>query len=464
MRAMSLLLAAAACLGCAVTPVLARETPPEPAPPRPLVLPEHDTITLDNGLEVTFIEFGDVPKVTVSAVVRAGALNEGRNAWLARLTAQMLGEGTTQRSASEVAVAAANMGGQLATGAGDDETSATLDVLSEYGPDAVALLAEVLTQPAFAASEFDRIRQDALRSLSVARTQPQALAGEAFRSALYGEHPYGIVFPSEAQLGTYAIEDVRRFYEANYGAERTHLYVAGRFDRAAMEQAIRESFGTWRRGPQILVDIPEPSDKAQVRLISRPGAPQSTIYLGLPVIDPQHPDFMALSVMNTLLGGSFASRITSNIREDKGYTYSPNSSFATRYRDTAWVQAADVTTQHTGAALAEIYKEIDRLRQEPPSAAELEATQNYRNGIFLLSNATAQGLLGQLAFVDLHELPDDWLTTFVDRLYAVTPEDVTRVARQYLDPRAMTLVVVGDLDVVRPQIDVLDYLEDVAIN
>jgi len=199
-------------------------------------------------------------------------------------------------------------------------------------------------------------------------------------------------------------------------------------------------------------------------LIARPGAPQSTIYLGLPVVDPTHPDFMALSVMNTLLGGYFSSRVTTNIREDKGYTYSPNSSFATRYRDAVWVQVADVTTQHTGDALAEIHKEIERLRREPPSEAELEGVKNYRNGVFLISNSTPQGLLAQLAFMDLHELPDEWLSTFVDRLYAVTPEQVSEVARKYLDPEAMTLVVVGDLDVVRPQIDALDFLEGVSID
>jgi predicted Zn-dependent peptidase len=438
--------------------------PPQPEPPRDFVLPAHQTITLDNGLDVTFIEFGKVPKVTVSATVRAGALNQGPNPWLADLTARMLDEGTRRRSAAEVAIAAADMGGQLGIGAGDDQTSASLEVLSESGPAAIALLAEVLMQPALSATEFDRVRNDAARGLAVARTQPQALAGEAFRAALYPDHPYGLVFPTDAQLAGYTIDDVRRFYDENFGAQRTHLYVAGQFDRRAMERAIRESFGTWRRGPDVLIDIPEPARTAQVRLIERAGAPQSTIYLGLPVVDPTHPDFMALSVMNTLLGGYFSSRITANIREDKGYTYSPNSSFGTRYRATTWVQVADVTTKDTGAALAEIVKEIERLRREPPDAAELRAAQNYRNGVFLISNSTPEGLLGQLAFMNLHDLPDEWLTTFVERLYALTPEQISDAARKYLDPRAMTLVVVGDLPTVRPQIERLDFLDGVAID
>ena len=464
MKTIAALLCVASAATFSAVAAAATVTPPEPAPPRDFVLPAHETITLDNGLEVTFIEFGRVPKVAVSATVRAGALNQGMNAWLADLTARMLDEGTMRRSAADVAIAAANMGGQLGIGAGDDQTSASLEVLSESGPAAVELLAEVLMQPAFSPTEFERVRNDAARGLAVARTQPQALAGEAFRAALYPQHPYGRVFPTDAQLAAYTIDDVRRFYVANFGAERTHVYVAGQFDRRAMERAIRESFGTWRRGPAVRVDVPAPVRRAQVRLIERNGAPQSTIYCGLPVVDPTHPDFMALSVMNTLLGGYFSSRITANIREDKGYTYSPNSSFATRYRDTVWVQAADVTTKDTGAALAEIVKEIERLRQQPPDAAELRAVQNYRNGIFLISNSTPEGLLGQLAFMDLHELPEDWLTTFVERLYAVTPEEISAAARKYLDPRAMTLVVVGDLPVVRPQIETLDFLNGVAID
>jgi zinc protease len=464
MKALAALLVTAWSSGIASIAYSAGVEPPQPAPPRDFVLPAHQTITLDNGLTVTFIEFGEVPKVSFSAVVRAGALNQGQNPWLADLTARMLDEGTLRRSAGEVAIAAANMGGQLGVGAGDDETSASLEVLSESGPAAVALLAEVLTQPAFSATEFERVRQDSARGLAVARTQPQALAGEAFRRALYPGHPYGLVFPTDAQLAAYTIDDVRRFYEANFGAERTHLYVAGQFDRRAVERAIREAFGSWRRGPGVLVEVPDPARKAQVRLIERPGAPQSTIYMGLPVVDPTHPDFMALSVMNTLLGGYFSSRITANIREDKGYTYSPNSSFGTRYRDTVWVQVADVTTADTGAALSEIVKEIERLRREPPGREELRAVQNYRNGVFLISNSTPEGLLGQLAFMNLHELPDEWLTTFVDRLYAVTPEEITAVAQKYLDPRAMTLVVVGDLPIVRPQIETLDFLDGVAID
>lgn len=157
-------------------------------------------------------------------------------------------------------------------------------------------------------------------------------------------------------------------------------------------------------------------------------------------------------VMNSLLGGSFASRITSNIREDKGYTYSPRSRLSTRYRDCYWAQTADVTTKFTGASLKEIFFEIERLQNEPPAAEELEAIQNFMAGIFVLQNSSRTGIIGQLSFLDLHGLDESYLTTYVSRVYELTPADLQRVAGQYLEDDKMTIVVVGDIKKIRSQV------------
>ena len=167
-------------------------------------------------------------------------------------------------------------------------------------------------------------------------------------------------------------------------------------------------------------------------MIDRPGAQQSTIYLGLPVIAPGHNDYIAFQVMNSLLGGSFGSRITANIREAKGYTYSPFSQHSSRYRDAYWVQVADVTTAVTGPSLKEIFYEIERLQKEPPTEDELQGIKNYLAGIFVLQNSSRQGVIGQLAFLDLHGLDESYLTTYVQKVFAVTPKDVQRIAQTYL--------------------------------
>lgn len=452
MRALTLLLTAGLTLVLAMPASAERESPPPSSPPKPFVLADLENVELPNGIAITFIPFGTVPKVTISAVIRTGALNEGGKIWLSSLTTELLKQGTQQRSAEQIAESAALMGGALGAQAGDDETSVGLDVLSESAADAVKLLAEVLTQPALPEAELARVKQDFQRALSVQLSSPQTLADVAFSKLIYPKHPYGDEVPTPEQLAGYSIEDVRQYYTNNFGAQRTHIYVAGQFDRALIEGAIRDQLGSWARGPAPLIAPPQASNVVETKLIDRPGAPQSTVRMGTRVIDPTQPDFMPLSVANTLLGGILTSRITMNLREQKGWAYSPGSSLSPKYRTGVWYEAADVQTANTGPSLAEIKKEIARLAAEPPTAAELDAIKRYRHGMFVLSNSTRGGIVGQVAFLNLHGLPREWLTSFIDRLYAVTPEQVQTAARNYLKPERMSVVIVGDLAKVKPQL------------
>ncbi|MDQ1559754.1 MAG: zinc protease [Pyrinomonadaceae bacterium] len=422
-----------------------KQQPPAGSAPKPFTLPRKETFTLKNGTQVTLVPYGSIPKVTVSAVVLAGNINEtAEQVWLADLLGELMKEGTTTRSGEAVAQEAARMGGSLSIGVTPDQTSVSADVLSESGPALVALIAEVLQRPALPASELERLKANFVRNLSIQRSQPGSLAQERFSKLLYADHPYGRIFPTEEMIKNFQIADVQKFYKDNFGAARTHVYVAGRFDAAAMRRSITQTFGAWARGTAPVENIPKAVAVRKIHLIDRPGAPQSTLYLGLPVVDPSHKDFVALSVTNSLLGGSFASRITSNIREQKGYTYSPNSSISTHYRDAYWVQVADVTTAVTGPSLKEIFYEIDRLQKEPPTVAELQGIKNYRAGVFTIQNSSRAGIIGQLAFLDLHKLPDTYLTNYVQNVLAVTPQDVQRMARQYLKSEQMAIVVVGD--------------------
>ncbi len=422
-----------------------KETPPTGGTPKPFALPRKETFALPNGLQVTMIPYGAIPKVTISAFVNAGNVNESaEQVWLADLTGDLMKEGTTTRPADRIAQDAARMGGDLNVGVGADQTTVSADVLSEYGPEAVALIADVMQHPLLPAAELPRLKNDYLRRLAVARTQPRPLAQERFRKALYANHPYGRLYPTEAMIAAYKIEDAQKFYRDNFGARRTHVYVAGQFDAAQMRKAIEGAFGAWPRGAAASENIPKPLAQRAIHLVDRPGAAQSTIILGLPVVDPSKPDYMALYVTNALLGGSFASRITSNIREAKGYTYSPNSQISIRYRDAYWAEIADVTTAVTGPSLKEIFYEVDRLQKEPPPDAELQGIKNYLAGIFVIQNSSRQGLINQLALLDLHKLPDSFLTNFVPNVLAVTPQDVQRITRDYLRPDKITVVVVGD--------------------
>ncbi len=442
------------------SPVVAqdRETPPPGGTPKDFNLPASDTFSLDNGLAATLIPFGNVPKVTISVVVRSGNLNEGQQTWLADLSSDFFLEGTGSRSAEQIAQEAASMGGEVAVSVSEDQTVISADVLADFAPDMVALLADIVRNPAFPESELERLKRDRLRQLSVSKTRPRQMAVAEFRKALYGDHPYGRMLPTEEQLSAYSIDDAQGFYAENFGAQRAHVYVAGVFDADATRSAIKTTFGDWQAGPDVLVNTPEPAPgKVVVDVIDRPGASQSNVLLGLPTIAPGHEDWIAMQLTNSLLGGAFSSRITSNIREDKGYTYSPFSSISTRYKDAYWVQSAAVTTDVTGAALKEILYEIDNLQENPPPAKELDGIKNYSAGIFVLQNSTRNGLINILSYLKLHELPDNYLTDYVSNVFAVTPGQVSEMAKTYMREEDMTLVIVGDRGRVSEQVE--PYLE-----
>ena len=430
-----------------------KQSAPPAGPPRGFTLPEKHEITLPNGMGVTLVQYGVLPKADVALIVRAGNVDEAAvQVSLADVMGDLMAEGTTTRSAEAVAQAAASMGGSIEISVTMDQTRMGGSVLSEFAPRMVQLVADVARNPALPDSELSRIKANRLRDLAVQMTQPQPIALEKFREVLYPDHPYGRVFPTPEMVQGFTIKDVRDFYAANVGAARSHLYVVGRFDAQATEAAIRAAFGDWQRGEIEKVPAPHPVGSRAVYLIDRPGAVQSTLYIGLPVAGPTSSDYVPLLVTDALLGGSFGSRITSNIREQKGYTYSPYSTVSTRYHDAYWVEQADVTTKFTGPSIKEILGEVERLRKEPPSADELRGIQNYLAGTFVLQNSTRGGIISQLSFVRLQGLGDDYLTDFVKRVHSVTPAEVQSIAQKYLDPNRMPIVVVGDRKVIEGQL------------
>lgn len=431
----------------------AKEAPPAPGTPKDFTLPAKHEFTLANGMHVTLVPYGRLPLTTVSLIVRTGSIDEGADqVWLSKLTGDFLQQGTTSRSAAAVAQAVAGMGGDLSITAGDDETTISGAVLGDSATPFVRLVADIVEHPSFPDSQLPRLKADRLRDLAIAQTRPQQIARERFAAQIYPGHPYGRTFPAPDALKAYTAAQVRDFYSHNVGAARAHLYVVGEFNAQDAERVVRESFGDWVAGSPPTANVPAPRAERTVMLIDRPGAVQSTIALGLPVPNPSQPDWVALQVTNSLLGGSFGSRITSNIREQKGYTYAPFSFIDAKYRAAVWSEGADVTTNVTGASLKEIFGEIGRLRNEAPPADEVHGIQNYLAGNFVLGSSTQAGLTRQFDFVNLHGLGDDYLTSYVRHVYAITPADVQRIAQQYLDPNKMAIVVAGDKKTVADQV------------
>jgi predicted Zn-dependent peptidase len=457
--------ASLAALSLLATPAAAAQSFPAQMPAagtmKPFTVPASETFQLPNGMQVTLIPYGITPTTVVSLRVYAGSLNQGEDIVLPSLTAQMLREGAAGRTGAQLAEAAASMGGNLSVGAGAHETSLTLNVLSEFAPDAVRLIADVARRPDFPTSELERVRQGLLRNLAIAKTQPGALAEVALASAYYGDkHPYGRLFPTEPQLKGYSIGDIRRFYAANFGARRSRLYVSGRFDPAAVRAAIEQAYGDWQPGPERLKLPPQPQAGPRVVLVDRPGAAQSTLRLAFAAPVAGSPGDIPMRVSNALLGGAFSSRITKNIREAKGYTYSPGSSTNFNVGEARWTFNADVTTDVTGPALKEVFHEIRTMQTQPIPEEEASGMRNYLAGTFVLSNASPFGLVNSVATRDLHGLPANWLDNYVPGVMSVSAPAMQAAARQALPLEKMILVVVGDLAKVTPQLKALPELRN----
>ena len=438
-----------------------KEIPPKGGEPKGFSLPEKEAYTLDNGLKVVLIPFGNIPKAQITIVVKTGDIHEqASQTGLSDLLGDLLKEGSKLRNADQLADNIAGMGGNINIYSGTHIFNASASVLYEFAPDAISLLAEIITQPLLPEAELARIKNDHIRNLTIEKSSPQPLANEAFYKGLFPDHPYGRVYSTEELINGFTIEDVTSFYSTNFGAKRSTIYVVGKFNTEEVKKAI-EQLASWKEGEDANYPIAKANKENEVTLIDRKDAPQSTLIMGLPVIDPSHPDYIALDVTNSILGGTFGSRITSNIREDKGYTYSPHSTIDPKYKNGIWYEMADVTTEHTGASLKEIAKEINKLRQEAPSKEELEGTQNYEAGIFVLQNGTPNGIINQLIEVDYHNLDESYLTDRVKNIYAVTPEKVKEMMETYINVDDLRLVIVGDLEKVKPQIK--EYSEEMNL-
>lgn len=430
-----------------------KELPPTAGPAKPFTLPAVTKFDLPNGLRVRLVQYGTVPKVSVRLAIQTGNADEGPNeTGLADLTGDLLQQGTATRTAEQIAREMASMGDDLTVNTGINDVTLGADVFSESAPHFINLLSDVIEHPLFPATELARLKQDAVRNLAIQRARPQSLAAEKFYGALFPNSAYGRYFPTQAMLEGYTLDQVKAFYDRNYGAARARIYVVGRFDPAAVENAIRSNFGSWQRGAPASVPQVAPVAKHSVYLIDRPGAVQTTLYVGLPSIESTNPDFSSYLVMDALLGGTFGSRITSNIREQKGYTYSPTSQIGNRLGAGSWVEVADVTTKDTGASIHEILGEIDRIRNTQATPDELLAIQRNEAGIFVLRNSARSAIANQLAFVDLHGLGEDYLRNYVQRVYGVTPADVQRAAQEFIDPSKITIVAVGDKKVILDQL------------
>jgi len=427
-----------------------RSKPPELAPPPALKLPGVQTTVLPNGLTLAVVEMHKVPVVDVQLLIDAGAARDPSGApGLATFTATMLQQGAGARSALDVADEAAFLGAQLGTAAGFDGSSASIHVPKRRLEAALDLLADVVLRPAFADSEIARQRELRAAQLVQQRDEPVSVANIAFPAIVYGrEHPYGHPLNgTDSATARLARESVAEFYRTYYRPNGARILVVGDVTLAEARRLIAARFGGWERGDVPTFPSPAaapPTAARTVYLIDKPGAAQSVVRIGHLGPARTTPDWFALEVLNTILGGAFTSRLNQNLRETRGYTYGAFSQFVPRRLSGAFVALASVVTAKTDSALIEFLKELRRIRDETVAPAELAKAKAYLTLGLPGDFETTGGAAARFRELLSLDLPLDYYDRYVDRINAVTAADVQRVARRYIDPDRFDIVVVGD--------------------
>jgi zinc protease len=421
---------------------------------RQVVWPKRTRVRLPNGLQVVLAEAHSIPKFQGELYFRAGnALVADRSACLAEMTATLVRTGTSKRTSRQIEEDLRRLGADLGTSSGQDTTAIAFAGLSEFAEPLLQLVDELACEASFPEAELERERRQKLEEVKLERTSPGFLAGERLRKVLFGKHPYAAMSPSEEQVAGYKREDLLAVYREIYTPENALLMLVGDFDSQSMLKTIEKVFGDWK-GPKPVAKEAAPPPEVhgrRVYLVHNPGSVQTQILAGCHGITRKNPDWMRLGLTNSLFGGAFNSRLVMNIREDKGYTYSPRSSAHPLKQYGYFTVSAAVRNDVVAASLTEIFYEMDKLRSLPVPEAELADSQNYLTGVFSMGLATQEGLLSQFSVVELNELPADYLETYREKIRALTAGDLLATARKYLDSANMQIVVVGDRALIEEQ-------------
>ncbi|MFI4958982.1 MAG: M16 family metallopeptidase, partial [Lysobacterales bacterium] len=403
--------------------------------------------TLPNGLTVWVVPRDGLPKINVALAVLGGTASDtATTPALSRMMARLLNEGTTTRSSRDIAEALQAIGGDYGAGANADSINISASALASHAPQLMELVADTALRPSFPAREVTLAKANAMQELKVQEADPDWQAQRAFSHAVYGEHPYARDSLDETSVQATNSDSLRALHDARFRPDRALLVIVGRIDANEAFHLAEQQFGGWKANGKALPDTtPAPREAVPQRLlVSRDGAVQSNIRYGRPAVSASDPDYIPLTVANTILGGGFTSRITQDIREEKGYSYSPWSRFSANRVGGSAVATVDVRNEVTGATLDELAKLFDGMASQPASAEELNGAKRLVGGIYLLRNQIQGALTGTLANYWVDGLPPSFLGSYVAEANKVTAAQVQAMGRKYFAAKDQSIVIVGD--------------------
>jgi zinc protease len=425
------------------------ERPPRPLAAHPVKFPPYEIRKLSNGLQVVLVSQNEQPAVSVRMIVRAGAAQDPKGKMgLAMLTASLLDQGAAQRTAEQIADEVDFAGGILGTGAGTDLTYVNAIVMKDSLPFAFQMMADVVRRPTFAAEEVERQRQQAMSGLKVAADDPDTVANQIIDRLIYGFHPYGLPGSGTAEsLATITRQDVVDFHKLFFVPNNALIAVVGDVSADEAMAGLEKAFGDWPAGDVPVfkpIDPPEPTKR--VIVIDRKDAVQTEIRVGQLGIPRRHNDYLAMDQAVKILGGEGANRLQQVLRSQRGLTYGASADLQTYKTAGGIVAETDTRTEATAEALRLTVDEFWRLQRERVYDGELEGAQAYLAGHFPLTIETPDAIATQVLNQLFYELPLDELQSFPERVKSISPDEIQRVARSYLHPDRLAVVLVGDAD------------------
>ncbi len=433
---------------------------PEAGAPREYRFPRFERRTLGNGMGVIVAPVTKLPVVTILAIIDAGGTSDASGKeGVASLTAEAMREGTTHRNGLELAMEFEKLGTSLEAGADWDSSVMSMTVLSENLAEALALFGEVLTAPAFLATDIDRLRAERLAERLQIQSEPRALADESFARFIYSpgsrySEPLGGGTESVSSITS---EDVNAFYRSNYSPDAVTLILVGDISVERAATLVEGVAGSWE-GQRIAVHAPVDERARTGRallLVPKADAAQSELRIGHVGVKRTHPDYFRIVVMNAVLGGLFSSRINLNLREAHGYTYGASSYYDWRRDAGPFVISTAVQSEVTAEAIRETLSEIDRMRSEEIPEDELTLATNYLDGVFPIRYETTSAIASALAGMVIFGLPADYYDTYRQEVRAVSTTDVLSAAKNYVNADGLQVLVVGDAAIVREPLESL---------
>jgi zinc protease len=434
-----------------------RSRPPALGPAPTLNLPAIQKRTLSNGLQVWVVEAHEVPLVQVNLLVLAGSGDDPAGKFgVASLTAAMLDEGAGARSALEIADAVEFLGADLATTSSFDASAVRLNVPVARLGEALPTLADVALRPTFPAADLERLRQERITALMQAMDDPQQIAPIAFNRLVFGTtHRYGTgAAGTETTLQALTAQDLRDFHGRFYQPANARLVVVGDVKTDDAVALLERQFGSWRSGATVSwANIPQAPQLTtrQIYIVDKPEAAQSQIRIGWVGVPRSAENYFELEVLNTVLGGSFTSRLNQNLRERNQYSYGAGSRFDMRLSAGPFFATAGVQTDKTADALREFFNELNAIGR-PIGNEELTKAKNYVAFGFPAEFEAASDLAVRIEELMIYRLPDDYFSQYVSRVQAVTAAEVQRASATHIQPGKMAVVVVGDRKVIEPGI------------